>query len=224
MRITDWPEQERPRERLLSRGPGELSDAELLAVLLRTGSRGLTAVDLSRRLLKRFGGLRALLTASEQAFCQAPGLGRAKYAQLQAVLEMGRRHLAEPMTRGEAFTSPASTRAFLAARLRDRRSEVFCCLFLDTRHRMIAFDEMFQGTVDGASVHPREVVRRAMDHNAAAVILAHNHPSGVSEPSRADRAITRRLRDALALVDVRVLDHFVVGDGEAASFAERGWL
>lgn len=224
MRISDWPEQERPRERLLSRGPGELSDAELLAILLRTGSKGMTAVDLARRLLKRFGGLRGLLTASERAFRQAPGLGRAKYAQLQAVLEMGRRHLAEPMTRGEAFTSPASTRAFLAARLRDRRSEVFCCLFLDTRHRMIAFEEMFQGTVDGASVHPREVVRRAMDHNAAALILAHNHPSGVSEPSRADRAITRRLRDALALVDVRVLDHFVVGDGEAASFAERGWL
>ncbi len=224
MRITDWPEQERPRERLLSRGAGELSDAELLAILLRTGSRGLTAVDLARRLLKRFGGLRALLTADEQAFREAPGLGKAKFAQLQAVLEMGRRHLAEPMARGEAFTSPASTRAFLAARLRDRRAEVFCCLFLDTRHRMIAFEEMFQGTIDGASVHPREVVRRAIDLNAAAVILAHNHPSGVSEPSRADRAITRRLRDALALVDVRVLDHFVVGDGEAASFAERGWL
>lgn len=224
MRITDWPEDERPRERLLARGAAALSDAELLAIVLRTGSRGMTAVDLARQLLARFGGLRALLTAEEREFCDAPGLGRAKFAQIQAVVEMAKRHLGETLVRGEALTSPDTTRAYLHARLRDRPHEVFGCIFLDTRHRVIAFEELFRGTIDGASVHPREVMRRALEHNAAAVILAHNHPSGVAEPSAADRAITRRLRDALALVDVRVLDHLVVGDGEIVSLAERGWL
>lgn len=223
MPITDWPADERPREKLLSRGAAALSDAELLAIFLRTGVAGKTAVDLARDLLSRFGGLRPLLQADLDQFCAARGLGSAKFAQLQAVLEMGRRHLSEGLSRGDALTSPDDTRRFLAARLRDYPFEVFACLFLDNRHRVIAFEELFRGTIDGASVHPREVVRRALAHNAAALILAHNHPSGVAEPSRADEAITRRLREALALVDIRVLDHVVVGDS-LVSFAERGLL
>ncbi len=164
------------------------------------------------------------MVAEARAFCAGTGLGRAKYAQLQAVLEMARRHLLEPLARGASLTSPAQTRECLRAYLRDRPHEVFACLYLDARHRVIRFDELFQGTIDGASVHPREVVKRALAHNAAAVILAHNHPSGVAEPSAADRDLTERLCQALALVDVRVLDHFVVGEGEPVSFAERGWL
>jgi DNA repair protein RadC len=223
MPITDWPADERPREKLLARGAAALSDAELLAIFLRTGVAGRTAVDLARDLLSRFGGLRPLLQADLDAFCSARGLGQAKYTQLQAVLEMGRRHLSETLARGDALSNPDDTRRYLAARLRDYPFEVFACLFLDNRHRVIACEELFRGTIDGASVHPREVVRRALGHNAAAVILAHNHPSGIAEPSRADEAITRRLRDALALVDIRVLDHVVVGD-ELVSFAERGLL
>jgi DNA repair protein RadC len=223
MPITDWPADERPREKLLKRGAAALSDAELLAIFLRTGVAGRTAVDLARDLLSRFGGLRPLLQADLNAFCAARGLGQAKYTQLQAVLEMGRRHLSETLARGEALGNPDDTRRYLSARLRDYPFEVFACLFLDNRHRVIAFEELFRGTIDGASVHPREVVRRALVHNAAAVILAHNHPSGVAEPSRSDEAITRRLREALALVDIRVLDHVVVGD-ELVSFAERGLL
>jgi len=224
MAITDWPADERPREKLIARGPAALSDAELLAIFLRTGVQGLTAVDLARRLLSDFGGLRPLLKADLEVFSSRCGLGPAKFAQLQAVLEMGRRHLWERLERGEPLTSPTATREFLAARLREYAFEVFACLFLDNRHRVLAFEELFRGTIDGASVYPREVVRRALHHNAAAVILAHNHPSGVAEPSRADGHLTERLREALALVDVRVLDHFVVGDGESVSFAERGLL
>ncbi len=223
MAITDWPAAERPREKLLQRGAQALSDAELLAIFLRTGMRGKSAVDLARELLASAGGLRALLELDRDAFCAHPGMGEAKYVQLQAVLEMGRRHLQERLARGEAFTDPALARDYARQRLRDYPYEVFACLFLDNRHRLLAFEELFRGTIDGASVHPREVVRRALQHNAAAVILAHNHPSGVAEPSQADRHITERLRDALGLVDVRVLDHIVVGD-EAVSFAERGLL
>ncbi|MCG5516271.1 MULTISPECIES: RadC family protein [Ectothiorhodospira] len=223
MRITDWPASERPREKLLAQGPEALSDAELLAIFLRTGVTGFTAVDLARDLLSRFGGLRPLLQADIKDFCSARGLGEAKYAQLQAVLEMGRRHLSESLKRGDAITSPEHTRRYLAARLRDYPFEVFACVFLDNRHRVLAFEELFRGTIDGASVHPREVVRRALHHNAAALILAHNHPSGIAEPSRADQSITERLRDALGLVDVRVLDHIIVGD-ELVSFAERGLI
>lgn len=224
MRITDWPLAERPREKLLERGPAALSDAELLAIFLRTGIRGKTAVDLARDLLKEFSGLRKLLEADRQAFCKSKGLGTAKYVQLQAVMEMARRHLHETLQRGDALSSPDDTRRYLTVRLRDYPYEVFACLFLDNRHRIIHFEELFRGTVDGASVHPREVVKQALAHNAAAVIFAHNHPSGVAEPSRADEMITRRLKDALALVDIRVLDHVVVGDGETVSFAERGLL
>jgi len=223
MAITDWPADERPREKLLLRGASALSDAELLAIFLRTGVAGKSAVDLARDLLARFGGLRELLRADARTFCEAHGLGTAKFAQLQAVLEMGRRHLAATLERGDAMTSPTATREFLTTRLRDYPYEVFAILFLDNRHRVITFEELFRGTIDGASVHPREVVRRVLQHNAAAVILAHNHPSGVAEPSRADEAITRRLQDALGLIDVRVLDHMIVAD-EIVSFAERGLL
>ncbi len=224
MAITDWPECERPRERLLAQGAAALSDAELLAIFLRTGVRGMTAVDLARDLIRRFGGLRQLMGADREAFCAHKGLGEAKYVQLQAVLEMARRHLDEQMARGEACTSPAVVAQYLNVRLRGRPHEVFAVLLLDNQHRLLAYEELARGTIDGAAVYPREVVRAAMQHNAAAVILAHNHPSGVAEPSAADRALTERLRQALALVDIRVLDHLVVGDGEPVSFAERGLL
>lgn len=224
MSISDWPAQERPRERLLTLGAAALSDAELLAIFLRTGVSGKSAVDLARELLERFGGLRPLLESSREQFCQGLGLGDAKYAQLQAVLEMARRHLEATLERGDALENPAAVRRYLTARLRHQAREVFACLFLDNRHRVIHFDELFFGTIDAASVYPREVVKRALAHNAAALILAHNHPSGVAEPSLADQQITRRLIDALALVDIRVLDHMVVGDREVVSFAERGLL
>jgi DNA repair protein RadC len=224
MSIQDWPLAERPREKLLTQGPVALSDAELLAVFLRVGSRGKTAVDLARDLLTEFGGLRGILTADRRHLCAAHGIGNAKFAQLQAVLEMARRHFGQRLERGNPLTDPAATRAYLTAALRDLRHEVFACLFLDTRHRVIAWEELFRGTLDGTSVHPREVVRHALGHNAAALIFAHNHPSGVAEPSDADRRLTRRLKEALALVDIRVLDHFVIGDGETVSFAERGLL
>jgi len=221
--ISDWPVEERPREKLLDRGADTLTDAELLAIFLRTGTRGMTAVDLARGLLDEFGGLKPLLDASETAFCLHRGLGRAKYAQLKAVLEMARRHLFENIQRGDALCSPDDTRNYLTAELQACVHEVFACLFLDNRNRVLTFEKMFYGTIDGASVYPREVVRRAIDHNAAAVILAHNHPSGVAEPSSADKQITQRLKDALALIDVRVLDHMIIGD-EVVSFAERGLL
>jgi len=224
MSISHWPKHERPREKLLARGPGALSDAELLAIFLRTGVRGKTALDLARDLLAQYKGLRALLNADQQQFCSTRGLGNAKYSQLQAALEMTRRHLRESLAQPDSLSSPQDTRHYLTACLRDYDHEVFACLFLDSRHRVIQFEELFRGTIDGAVVHPRQVVKRALYHNAAALILAHNHPSGVAEPSQADQQLTRRLRDALALVDVRILDHFVVGEGMAVSFAERGLL
>lgn len=224
MTIKEWPEGERPREKLLERGADALSDAELLAIFLRTGVQGKTAVDLARDLLARFDGLGKLLRADRDSFCEGHGLGVAKYVQLRAVVEMARRHLQTRIADGDVLTSPQATRDFLRARLQDHPYEVFACIFLDNRHRVVRYEELFRGTIDGASVHPREVVRRALDHNAAALILAHNHPSGVAEPSGADRQITRRLVDALALVEIRVLDHLVVGHGEAFSFAERGLL
>ncbi|MDU4055959.1 RadC family protein [Pseudomonas oryzihabitans] len=224
MSIKDWPAQERPREKLLERGAQALTDAELLAIFLRTGVAGKSAVDLARQLLGEFGSLRALLEADLAAFSAHLGLGPAKFSQLQAVLEMGRRHLAEGLKRDSALESPQQVRDYLKARLRHEPHEIFGCLFLDTRHRVLAFEALFHGTIDGASVYPRQVVKRALAHNAAAVILTHNHPSGIAEPSQADRLLTTRLKDALALVDVRVLDHFIVGDGEPLSMAEYGWL
>lgn len=221
--ITHWPAHERPRERLLTHGPAALSDAELLAIFLRTGIAGKTAVDLARDCLAAFGGLRELLSAEQARFCRHKGLGQAKYAQLQAVLEMARRHLAQNLEQGGGISHPSQATAYIHARLRDYPHEVFACLYLDNRHRVIRFEELFRGTIDGASVHPREVVKAALQHNAAAVILAHNHPSGVAEPSTADRHITERLKSALQLVDIRLLDHLVVGD-DCVSFAERGWV
>jgi DNA repair protein RadC len=224
MAITDWPEEDRPRERLLAQGTGALSNAELLAIFLRTGVKGRSAVDLARDLLAEFGGLVGLLSASHTEFCRGKGLGTAKYVQLQAVLELGQRYLRAEISGRDVLTSPEATRTYLKSRLRVYPHEVFACLFLDNRHRVIEYRELFRGTIDGASVHPREVVREAMRCNAAAVIFAHNHPSGVAEPSQADLRITERLRDALALVDVRVLDHIVIGEGGGTSFAERGLL
>ncbi|PCI04764.1 MAG: hypothetical protein COB77_07635 [Gammaproteobacteria bacterium] len=223
MAISQWPLAERPREKLLNKGAEALSDAELLAIFLRTGCKGFTAVDLARQLLDNFGGLKPMLQASKQEFCQNKGLGDAKYAQLQAVLEMAKRHLYEQLSRGDVLSNPEQTRQFLSAQLSSYPHEVFACLFLDNRNRVIAFEKMFFGTIDGASVYPREVVRLALEKNAAAVIFAHNHPSGVAEPSHADEQITQRLKEALALVDIRVLDHFVIGD-DVVSFAERGLL
>ncbi len=224
MSIKNWPEQERPREKLLVSGAENLSDAELLAIFLRTGIPGKTAVDLARDLLKEFGGLRHLLTASQQEFCQYAGLGKAKFALLQAVLEMAKRHQWQLLNRETCLTDASMTQDYLKAKLRDYHYEVFGCLFLDNRHRVICFEEMFRGTIDGSSVYPREVLQQALKHHAAAVIFAHNHPSGLAEPSSADRQITRRLSEALQLVDIRVLDHIIIGDANCFSFAQQGLM
>ncbi len=224
MGIRDWPQGERPQDRLAEHGAHTLSNAELLAILLRTGIRGRSALALAHGLLDHFGSLRALLVAPSHSYPRGCGLGAARHAQLQAVLEIGRRQLMETLRRGKPLENPRTTRDYLRARLRDLPHEMFCCLLLDNRHRVISFKELFRGTIDGASVHPREVVKLALEGNSAAVILAHNHPSGVAEPSRADELITRRLRDALALVDIRLLDHFVVGDSCCVSLAERGLI
>ena len=223
MSIADWPSAERPREKLIQHGPAALSDAELLAIFLGTGVAGLSAVDLGRQMLREFGSLRAILDADAGRFCRGRGLGIARFAVLQAALEIARRHLAESLQRDDCLTSPAQTRQYLHARLRDRQHEVFACLMLDNRNRVITFRELFRGTIDGASVYPREVVKQALADNAAAVILAHNHPSGVCEPSQADIRITARLQKALALVDIRVLDHVIVGDG-ITCLSEKGLL
>jgi DNA repair protein RadC len=224
MAITDWPENERPRERLLQRGPGALSDAELLAIFLRTGVAGRSAVDLARDLLAEFGGLRALLAADQDAFCRGKGLGAAKFAQLQAVMEIARRYLGESLPTRFTLSSPAAVKTYLRAQLRHLDHEVFAALFLDAQNRLLGFEVLATGTLNAASVYPREVVKRALASGAGAVIFAHNHPSGIAEPSRADRSLTERLRSALGLLDIRVLDHLVVGDEETVSFAERGWL
>ena len=224
MPITDWPREERPREKLLAHGPTVLTNAELLALFIQTGTRGASAVDVARTTLDRTQGLRGLLDLEANRLATLPGIGPARSALLKAAVELAARYLEERVRRSDALTSPTHTPRFLCARLRSRPHEIFACLFLDNRHRIIRFEEMFRGTIDGASVHPREVAKRALELNAAALIAAHNHPSGVAEPSLSDRAITDKLRDALALVDVRLLDHFVIGDGEVVSFAERGWL
>lgn len=224
MAITDWPKDERPREKLLARGAAALSDAELLAIFLRTGIVGKSAVDLGRDLMLRFGSLTKLFAANQTEFCSTPGMGNAKYAQFQAVLEMARRALAESFKHTDALTSPGSVRDYLRLNLAGREHEVFCGIFLDSQHRVLAIEELFRGTLSQASVYPREVVKRALALNAAAVILAHNHPSGIAEPSAADRHLTTLLKDTLALIDVRVLDHFIVTQQVVTSFAERGLL
>ncbi|EJZ60754.1 DNA repair protein RadC [Pseudomonas fluorescens] len=224
MSIRDWPAAERPREKLLEQGAGSLSDAELLAIFLRTGVTGKSAVDLARHLLTQFGSLRALLEADLAAFSVQLGLGPAKFAQLQAVLEMGRRHLAERMRKKPALENPQAVRDYLKSMLRHEPHEVFGCLFLDSKHQVLTFEALFRGSIDNTSVHPREVVKRSLANNAAALILCHNHPSGNSDPSQADRQLTKRLQKALDLIDVRVLDHFIIGDGEPLSMAECGWM
>jgi len=225
MAIKHWPENERPRERLLAQGASTLSDAELLAIFLRVGIKGSSAVDLARRLIAHFGSLNRLFTASAAEFSAIPGMGSAKYAQLQAVMEMARRALREEMAIGNALSSPRAVRDYLRLAIGSLPHEVFMVLLLDAQNRLIAAEELFRGTLTQTSVHPREVVKLALFHNAAGAILAHNHPSGVAEPSRADEALTQALKQALALVDVKVLDHFVVAGSIAPfSFTEHGLL
>jgi DNA repair protein RadC len=224
MRIKDWPVSERPRERLLAQGAAALTDAELLAVLLGNGSGGRSALDCARLALQRLGGVGALLTAPEAAVQDVPGWGPAGYARLRAVVELGKRMLREEARRPPPMNSPGAARDYLCLALAGQAHEVFTVLFLDAQHRLISCEEMFRGTLTQTSVYPREVVKQALRHNCAAVILAHNHPSGVAEPSRADEALTRALQGALSLVDVRVLDHIVVAGTQSISFAERGLL
>ena len=213
-----------PREKMALSGIDALSDAELLAILLRTGAARVSATQLAGTLLLGFGGLRGLLQAKQEMLEQQHGLGPAKSAQLLAVLELSRRYLHEVLLRSNPLESPQATEQYLKSILRDNPHEVFACLFLDTRHRVIAFEELFHGTIDGATVYPRVVAEKALQHRAAALIVAHNHPSGISEPSLADQAITRRLKDALALLDIRLLDHFVIGEGAPVSMAARGLI
>lgn len=223
MHIRDWPEHERPRDKLMGRGCNALSDAELLAIFIGCGVRGQNAVDIGRRLLGECGSLRALLDRPAAELAKLHGLGPARACALAAALELGTRHLGQQLQRGEALADPGQAGAYFARKLRALPHEVFACLFLDTRHRVIAYEELFRGTLDGSEVHPREVARRCLAHNAAAVIFGHNHPSGNPEASAADRAVTARLKQALALVEVRVLDHFIIGDGPPTSMAQRGW-
>lgn len=224
MPITDWPADDRPREKLLRKGANALSDAELLAIFLRTGIKGQTAVDLARSLLNEFGSLRNLLVADQKTFCAKKGLGQAKYVQLQAVMEMNRRYIGEVLDAGDVMSSPADTRRYLISHLMHLEHEVFAGLFLDNKHRVIEFKILFQGTVDGASVYPREVIKHALKINAVALIFAHNHPSGSVTPSQADIAITNKLKEGLQLVDMRVLDHVIVGGNKTYSFAEHGLI
>jgi DNA repair protein RadC len=213
-----------PREKMAARGISSLDDVELLAILLGTGAAQLSVIELAENLLHAFGGLRGLLQAHRDVLEEQQGLGPAKTAKLLAVLELSRRYLDEMLMRSNPLESPEVTEQYLKTVLRDYPNEVFACLFLDTRHRVIAFEELFHGTIDGATVYPRVVAEKALRHGAAALIVAHNHPSGVSEPSLADQAITRRLKEALALLDIRLLDHFVVGEGAPVSMAARGLL
>ncbi len=224
MSIKQWPDQQRPREKLLLQGAASLSDSELVAIFLRVGRPGVSAVEMAQQLINHFDGLRGLLEADQQDFCELPGLGPAKYVQLQAVMEMARRHLADQLTKETVLENPQTVKDFLFAKLRHKKHEVFAALLLDQQHRLIHFHEVSQGSIASASVYPRQLVQLAMHYNAAAMIVAHNHPSGVAEPSSADRAVTSRIDQALQLIEVRLLDHLVIGDGQAVSFAERGWL
>jgi DNA repair protein RadC len=224
MKIADWPIAERPRERLLAQGAGALSDAELLAIFLRTGMRGKSALDLARELIVHHGSIARLAAADGKSLTATPGIGPAKAAQLQAALELARRALGEQMRARDALSSPQSVRDYLRLTLSGRDYEVFMAVLLDAQNRVIAAEELFRGTLTQTSVYPREIVKFALSHGAAAIIFAHNHPSGLAEPSQADELLTRTLRQALALVDVRVLDHFIVGEGAAMSFAERGLI
>ena len=224
MHIRDWPREERPREKLLRHGATALSDAELLALFFGSGVRGEDAVATARRLLAGHGPLRALLELPPEAMAKLKGIGPARACKLAAALELCGRHMAAGLERGDALSDPAAAGRYFGQRLRGRPREVVAAQFHDSRHRALAFEELFTGTIDGTEVHPREVVRRALAHNAAAVIVGHNHPSGNPEPSNADRTVTASLKQALRLVDVRLLDHFVVADGAPVSLAARGWV
>lgn len=224
MAISDWPESERPREKLIKNGATSLSDTELLAIFLRTGMAGKSAVDLARDLLKQYNSLTNLFAADQHTFCQLPGMGIAKYTQLQAVLEMAKRALGDKLKNGDIMDSPELVRNYLRLTLQNKEHEIFLGIFLDTKNRAIATEELFNGTLTQTSVYPREVIKRALHHNAAAVIFAHNHPSGVAEPSQADKTLTASLKQTLALIDVKVLDHFIVGNGTTLSFAENGLI
>jgi DNA repair protein RadC len=219
-----WPNAERPRERLLAQGPASLSDAELLALFLGSGVRGKSALDLARELLARFGRVSRLLSATYRDVCTVSGVGTARYAQIAAVMELARRALCEEMRARDSLTSPAAVRGYLRLRMQDLGHEAFYCVFLDAQNRVISAEELFRGTLTQTSVYPREILKRALEQNAASVILAHNHPSGVAEPSLQDQALTRTLAEALALVDIKVLDHFIVAPGACLSFAERGLI
>ena len=222
--IKDWPEAERPREKLLNNGAGALSDAELLAIFIRTGLPGKTALDMARDALSEAGNLRSLLNKPVNELCESKGFGEAKYVQFQAALELGRRYLMEKLERGSVMNSPQASRDYLTMQLRDKPYESFFVMFLDSKHSVIHCQELFRGTIDNASVPVREVVKEALKHNAAAMIVAHNHPSGVAEPSMADHSLTKALYSALNLVGIKLLDHFVVGESEVISFAELGQL
>ena len=224
MSIKNLPSATRPREKLLALGPQALADVELLALLLRTGLPGQGVLDLAQALLERFGGLAGLLGADAQQLAGVKGLGPAKRAELAAVFEIARRALGQQLTHQPVFDNPTAVKQFAALAIGALGFEVFAVLFLDNQHRLLKHEEMFRGTLTHTSVYPREVVRRALELNSAAVIFAHNHPSGTAEPSRADEFLTQSLKSALQLVDVRVLDHLVVGRGEVVSFAERGLL
>lgn len=224
MAITDWPADERPREKLLAKGAAALSDAELLAIFLRVGVTGKSAVDLARDLLKQCGSLNGIFAASQADLTSVHGIGSSKYVQLQAIFEMSRRALQEEMQQRDVLSSPAAVRDYLRLKLGGLLREVFLVLFLDAQNRVLASEALFSGTLTQTSVYPREVVKRALHHNAAAVIFAHNHPSGVAEPSRADEMLTKALKDALTLVDVKALDHFIVAGNTLLSFVERGLM
>jgi DNA repair protein RadC len=224
MSIKTWPEDDRPREKLLAKGASSLSDAELVAIFLRVGVRGKSAVDLARMLLNEFGSLQRLFGADESALSKVPGMGPAKYVQLQAVMEMSRRALAETLAESDVLASPQAVRDYLRIQLQSLGYEVFVGIFLNARNQVISSETLAEGTLTKTSVFPREIVKRALTHNAAAVIFAHNHPSGTTEPSQADRHLTRALADALKTIDIRVLDHFVVAPGRILSFAEQGLM
>ena len=224
MAINHWPEKERPREKLLEKGANNLSDSELLAIFIHTGTTDKSAVDIGRNLLKEYNGIRNILNAERKSLCRHPGLGPVKFALLQAAVELGKRYSSEKLFRGKALSSPRDAADHLKHQLRDQQREIFAVLLLDNRHRVIHYEQLFYGTLSGASVHPRELVKKVLSHNAAAVIIAHNHPSGVAEPSQSDLTITDRIKKALDLVDVKLLDHLVIGDGEYVSLSDRGML
>ncbi|HLB42699.1 MAG TPA: DNA repair protein RadC [Gammaproteobacteria bacterium] len=224
MAIKDWPKADRPREKLLRQGEQFLTDAELIAIILKTGIRGKTALDIAKEILTEHGGLKKLLALSPSILIKTPGIGQAKYAALKAVLELGRRYDDEDFTYGEILNNSTLTQKFLAERLKRHLNEVFACLFMDNHFRFISFEELFYGTIDSATVYPREMVRRAIAHNAAKVILAHNHPSGIATPSDADKEVTRLIQQALSLIDVEMIDHIIIGYSENFSFAEMGLI